>query len=193
MKWANQSEIIKQLSDRQVVNHLYLTQGIILLITAISSIFMFPSLTYWLSLWNYNSNEILQYGVTAGILVLLIDLVLIQFLPKKYYDDGGINEKVFRSRPVLEIFCIAFLVALSEELLFRGVIHTTYGYMVASISFALMHIRYLTKPVLLVSVLFISFYLGWMFELTNNLLVTITAHFIIDFVLGLMIRFKIMG
>ncbi len=193
MKWTNQSEIIKQLSDRQLVNHLYLTQGIILLATLISSLFMFPSLTNWLDLWKYDSNEILKYGVSAGVLVLLIDVVLMRFLPKRFYDDGGINEKVFRNRPVLEILGIAFIVAFSEELLFRGVIHTSYGYIIASISFGLMHIRYLTKPVLLVSVLLISFYLGWMFEITNNLLVTITAHFIIDFVLGLMIRFKIMG
>ncbi|QHE52552.1 CPBP family intramembrane glutamic endopeptidase [Pontibacillus sp. HMF3514] len=193
MKWTNQAEIIKQLSDRQVVNHLYLTQGIILAITVIASLFLFPSLTKWLDLWKYDVNEILIYGVSAGFIVLIIDVLLMIVLPKRFYDDGGINQKVFRNRPVLEILWIAFLVAFAEELLFRGVIHTTFGYITASIAFGFMHIRYLTKPVLLISVLLISFYLGWMFEVTSNLFVTITAHFMIDFILGLLIRFKIMG
>jgi len=193
MKWTNQAEIIKQLSDRQLVNHLYLTQGIILAITVIASLVLFPSLTEWVDLWEYDINEVLTYGVSAGAIVLLVDLLLVFFLPKRFYDDGGINEKVFRNRPVIEILFIAFLVAFAEEVLFRGVLHTTYGYIVASIAFGLMHVRYLTKPVLLISVLLISFYLGWMFEVTHNLFVTITAHFMIDFVLGLMIRFKKMG
>lgn len=193
MKWTNQAEIIKQLTDRQVVTHLYITQGIILVVTIIASLFLFPSLSKWYDLWDFSFDEVIIYGVSAGTIVIIIDVVLMYMLPKKYYDDGGVNKKVFRNRSVFEILCIAFLVACAEELLFRGVLHTTYGYIFASIAFGIMHIRYLTKPVLLVSVLLISFYLGWMFEVTNNLVVTITAHFMIDFILGLMIRYKIMG
>ncbi|WP_404453206.1 type II CAAX prenyl endopeptidase Rce1 family protein [Oceanobacillus kapialis] len=45
------------------------------------------------------------------------------------------------------------------------------------------------KPVLFISVLLVSFYIGYLFEQTGNLIVTITAHFIVDFLLGLTIRF----
>lgn len=85
------------------------------------------------------------------------------------------------------------LVAIAEELLFRGVIQTTFGYLISSTLFALIHFRYLKKPVLLISVLFVSFYIGYIFILTENLLVTITAHFVVDFTLGLVIRFQKRG
>src|SRR5699024_11474282 len=59
------------------------------------------------------------------------------------------------------------------ELLFRGVLQTTFGYIPASVIFALVHVRYLSKPVLLISVLLISFFIGYLFEVTGNLYVTI--------------------
>lgn len=192
MKWTSQAELIKQLSDRQLITQLYLTQLILIIFTFISSLFLFSSIFDLKMLFTWDLTEVVKYGVSASIVVLAIDLILMYTLPKKYYDDGGINEKVFRNTSVFEIFLISLLVAFSEEIFFRGVIHTSFGYLIGSISFALVHIRYLTKPVLLISVLFISFYIGWMYELTQNLWVTIVAHFLIDFVLGVMIRLKIM-
>src|SRR5690625_1741473 len=112
-------------------------------------------------------------------------------LPKKYFDDGGINERIFKNQSIFNIFIIALIVAVSEELLFRGLIQTIFGYFIASTLFALVHVRYLRKPVLLISVLLISFYLGYLYEITNNLFVTIFAHFIVDFLLGVIIRYNI--
>lgn len=192
MSWKSQAEIIKQLSDKQLVKQLYLTQFLLLIITIVSGAFLFSSLSDFILLFQNDIHEILLYGITAGVLIITIDVLLMFILPKRYYDDGGINERIFRSLRIHEIFIISLLVAVTEEVLFRGVIQTNFGYMIGSLSFALVHIRYLTKPVLLISVLLISFYIGWMYELTHNLFVTIAAHFLIDFVLGLMIRLKIM-
>ena len=88
------------------------------------------------------------------------------------------------------MFILSFTVAFAEELLFRGVLHTTFGYFIASTIFALAHFRYLTKPILFISILFVSFYIGYLFEITGNLVVTIAAHFIVDFLLGLFIRLQ---
>ncbi|KGP70874.1 CPBP family intramembrane glutamic endopeptidase [Pontibacillus yanchengensis] len=192
MKWTNQAELIKQLTDRQLVNQVYLTQLILLILTLGGSFFLFDSMEEIAKLFSWNTQEIIRYGVSAGGIVLLIDIILMALLPARFYDDGGINKRVFRSISVLEIFVIALVVALAEEFLFRGVIHTHFGYLTASVLFALMHVRYLKKPVLLISVLFISFYFGWMYEMTQNLWVTIVAHFMVDFVLGVMIRLKLM-
>ncbi|WP_342708396.1 CPBP family intramembrane glutamic endopeptidase [Halobacillus alkaliphilus] len=133
-------------------------------------------------------NDWIWFGVLPGFIVLLIDFILMNTLPKQYYDDGGINNKVFKNRSIPGIIGVTLLVAVSEEMLFRGVLHTEYGYWAASLLFALLHFRYLSKIVLLISVLFVSFFIGYMFELTGSLTVTITAHFIIDVVLAMWIR-----
>src|SRR5699024_12769703 len=103
--------------------------------------------------------------------------------PKRYYDDGGINERIFKNLSIKEIFLITLLIAISEELLFRGVIQTTFGYLFASILFALVHLRYLKKPVLLISFLVISFLIGYIFLLTLNFFVSIITFFIFYFLL----------
>src|SRR5699024_10988980 len=88
---------------------------------------------------------------------------------------------------------IALIVSISEELLFRGVIRTVFGYVFASSVFALIHIRYLRQPVLLISIIFVSFYIGYLFEIIGNLLVTMTTHFIVDFLLGVIIGYVTCG
>ena len=111
-------------------------------------------------------------------------------IDQKHFDDGGINEKLFRNQSVGSIFFIALTVAICEELLFRGVIQTTFGYLFASSLFVVLHTRYLKKPVLLGLLIVTSFLIGFIFEVTSNLLVTITFHFVVDFVLGLYIKFS---
>lgn len=185
-----QSEIVKQLSDRELTQQLLFSQMMMVGLGFLLSFFLFEKMSEWLNYFSFHMSDLILYGVLPGIFIILIDLLLMRVFPEKYYDDGGINDRIFRNRSVRGIFGIALLVAVTEELLFRGVIQTVFGYIVASVLFALVHIRYLNKPVLLVSVLFISFYIGYIFVLTENLLVTITAHFTVDFVLGLIIRFK---
>lgn len=187
----SQKNLIDQMSDEQLQHSLFMSQFILFSLALLLSIFLFDHFTKWLDLFSLNIREIMYYGCLPGLLIVLIDIVLMYLLPKEHFDDGGINQKIFKNRSVPNIFMIALIVAVSEELLFRGVIHTIFGYAIASTIFALVHVRYLKKPVLLISVLLISFYIGYLYELTNNLLVTITAHFIVDFLLGLIIRYKI--
>ncbi|MCD5323028.1 MULTISPECIES: CPBP family intramembrane glutamic endopeptidase [Pontibacillus] len=187
-----QAELIQNMTDRQVVTQLYITQLLILLVSLGSSLYLFDGYTDWYELFQWDLKDIFYYGGSAALFILLLDVLLMKIMPKRFYDDGGINEKVFRNLPLMEIFALTFFVACAEELLFRGIIQTEFGYLAASIIFALVHIRYLNKPVLFVSVLAISFYIGWMYEITGNLWVTIFAHFLIDLVLGIMIRYRVM-
>lgn len=80
------------------------------------------------------------------------------------------------------------LIAFSEELLFRGVIQTHFGLLMASAIFAALHVRYLSKWFLFTMVVLLSFFLGYLYDVTGNLWVTIFAHFLIDFVLAVHIR-----
>lgn len=185
-----QTNLINQLSDKQLKKALIQSQMLFLFIAIILSLFLFDSPMNWFDMFKANYSQILYYGLVPGVIIVSIDVILMLFLDEKHYDDGGINKRIFENRKISEIFTIAFIVAISEEVLFRGVIQSVFGYVFASILFALVHYRYLRKPVLLVSVLLVSFYIGYLFKITGNLLVTITAHFIVDFLLGLFIRYQ---
>ncbi|WP_077299636.1 CPBP family intramembrane glutamic endopeptidase [Virgibacillus pantothenticus] len=186
-----QSDYIKRMDIQELRKQMFISQFFLMVLSFVGSFLLFDSfLEQWQQLFHWNSKDIIFYGILPGLIIVSIDLLLTYTLPAKYYDDDGINEKLFANQPIWFIISISFLVAVTEEMLFRGVIQSTYGYWVASILFALIHFRYLKKPVLLVSILLVSFYLGYLFHITNNLAVTITAHFIVDVLLGFFIRFK---
>ncbi|TFJ93789.1 CPBP family intramembrane metalloprotease [Lentibacillus salicampi] len=185
-----QSEIVKQLTDKELTKQLIFSQLLLLLLSILLSFLLFDNIAGWLDYFSLDMRDFFYYGVLTGIVIVVLDLMLMYIFPKKYYDDGGINDRIFKNRSIKGIFGIALLVAITEELLFRGLIQASFGYVAASTLFALVHIRYLKKPVLLVSVLVVSFYIGYIFVLTENLVVTIIAHFTVDFVLGMIIRFQ---
>jgi len=188
-----QADIVRQLSSNDLKKSVLYTQIIIFFISIILSLFLFNSFTDWVKLFDFDILMIIYYGVIPAGIVIFIDLVIDKYIPNHYIDDGGINNKLFKNQSVLSIFIIALIVSIAEELLFRGVLQTVFGYVFASSLFAIIHIRYLKKPILLISIIGLSFYIGYLFEITQNLLVTMTAHFLIDFILGLIIKFRIRG
>lgn len=188
-----QSEKIRLLSDSDLKKSLYASQLIFSTIAISIGIFLFENVQQWLALFQLDIQQLFFYGLFPGLIIVTIDIFMYLFVPKAYYDDGGINERIFGNMSVMEIGFVALLVAFSEELLFRGIVQTTFGYWLASTFFALVHVRYLTKPVLFVSIIFVSFFIGYIFVITGNLLVTITIHFIVDFLLGIFIRFSKRG
>lgn len=189
----NQADIVRQLSSDQLKKSVLYTQLLLFSLSIILSLSFFDSFTNWFELFKINTEEIFYYGIIPASLIISIDIILDTVIPKRFLDDGGINEKLFSGQSILSIFVIALVVAIAEELLFRGVIQTTFGYLFASSLFALIHIRYLKKPILLLSIIGVSFYIGYLFEITQNLNVTIVAHFLIDFILGLLIKYKTRG
>lgn len=183
-----QSEQIRMMSDREVLIHLYVTQLLLMAVSAIAGFFLFDISTFQ-KIWRFDAATVLMYGGGSAILVLAIDFLAMRYLPEHWYDDGGINEKIFENRSIPHIFFLCLLIAFSEELLFRGIMQTHFGLFVASIIFALLHVRYLEKLFLFTMVVLLSFFLGYIYQLTNSLWVTIFAHFLIDFILALDIRF----
>ncbi|HLR01424.1 MAG TPA: CPBP family intramembrane glutamic endopeptidase [Virgibacillus sp.] len=185
-----QRDIIKNLSDRELKYQLLLSQSILFVLSLILSFLLFDSIMDWGNHFQMEIKGILYYGVGGGMIIVLFDLLIMALFPADWYDDGGINKRIFYKRSINDIILIVIIVSIAEELLFRGVLQTTFGYVPASILFALVHIRYLTKPLLFISVVATSFYIGFLFELTNNLFVTITTHFIVDFLLAIIIRYQ---
>lgn len=183
-----QEEIVKQLTDQQLKQVVYQSQLLFLGIGIILSFIIYRNLRFLSEIISFNLSEIGFYGVVIALFLVSIEILLYFFVPKKYFDDGGINEKLFRNQSVIAIFFIALTVAICEEYLFRAVIQTTFGYFFASSLFVIVHFRYLKKPVLLLGIIITSFLIGFLFEITNNLLVVISFHFTVDFILGLFIR-----
>lgn len=182
-------ELINGLTDKDLLFHLYMTQVILCVLSLLLGFIFFDNFSY-LSHISLVDFHIISIGVPAGLAVVTADILLMKWLPSSYYDDGGLNERIFRNRNLVHILFIALFVASSEELLFRGIIQTKVGLILASIIFAIIHYRYLFNWFLFVNIVLLSFFIGLIFEWTDNLVVTIVTHFVIDFLLGVYIKFK---
>jgi uncharacterized protein len=185
----SQQELIKQISDKELTYHLYFTQILLLTISFVLSIFLFNSFSTFFYQFQL-SWDIFFIGILSGIVIVLLDLCLMKIIPEKYYDDGGINKRIFSSRSISEIAFLAAVIAISEEVLFRGVIQYHFGWLIASGIFAIIHFRYFAHWFLISNVVLLSLWIGWVYEWTGNLLVTIMMHFVIDFLLGVHMRWK---
>lgn len=183
------NELISSLSDKELLFHLYMTQIILLVISFIVGILLFDHFAF-LQTFTISDNRILSIGIPAGVAVVIVDVILMKWLPSSFYDDGGLNERIFKHRKVVQIAWIAAFVAISEELLFRGIIQTKVGLVAASIIFAIIHYRYLFNWFLFSNIVILSFFIGFIYQWTNNLAVTIVMHFTIDFLLGLVIKYR---
>src|SRR5690554_1695177 len=127
-----QNELLQNISDEDLKKSLLLSQGLFLLISLLLSLFLFEHIFDWFHYFKFNIKEIIYYGFIPGLIVVIIDIILMSTLPKQHWDDGGINERIFQNRSIGDIFLLALIIAISEELLFRGVIQTTFGYFIAS-------------------------------------------------------------
>lgn len=183
-------DLIQEISDRQLLISLYMTQIVLLTIAFFLGIFLFDSYSDFFDLFHWKDTNILFVGGMSGIAVVIVDIVLMKIMPAKYYDDGGLNERVFQKRSLLQIALIAAVVAVGEEILFRGVIQTHMGLILSSLIFAFVHYRYLFNWFLFVNITGLSFLIGFIYLQTGNILVTIFMHFLIDFLLGCIIKFK---
>ncbi|MFP5113436.1 lysostaphin resistance A-like protein [Bacillaceae bacterium C204] len=182
-------ELINGLTDKDLLFHLYMTQVILCGISLLLGFIFFDHFSYSENI-SFDDSRVFTIGIPAGLTVVLLDILLMKWLPMSFYDDGGLNERIFKNRNIFHILIIALFVAFSEELLFRGIIQTKVGLIFASIIFAIIHYRYLFNWFLFVNIVVLSFFIGLIYDWTNNLLVTIVMHFVIDFLLGVYIKCK---
>ncbi|MBO1513896.1 CPBP family intramembrane glutamic endopeptidase [Metabacillus bambusae] len=185
-----QNELIKQLTDKQIVQNLYFTQFLLLCIAIALGFFLFDQIEEFFDLWIIRDYLFVIYGIGLALIVIIVDFIIMKVAPSRLTDDGGINEKIFEKRSIPHIIVLTALIAISEEILFRGVLQTHFGIGVASLIFAILHFRYLSKWLLFTMVVLISFLLGIVYEMTETLYTTIIAHFLIDLVFAIQIRLQ---
>lgn len=184
-----QRQLIGQLTDRELLFHLYGTQLLLLAISAVLG-WIFFDRGHFMDLFDWRDPAVWKIGITAGLAVVILDLLLMKYLPASYFDDGGLNEKIFRGRSIPHIAFIAAIVAMSEEILFRGIIQEKTGLAIASIIFAIIHYRYLFNWFLFINIVVLSFLIGSLYSWTGNLAVTAVMHFTIDFLLGIVLKVR---
>lgn len=190
MKMKKQADLISQMTGKELLVHLYITQMIVLFIAVIAGTFLFENFWDRTLFFRFEAGWVL-FGAANGVAAVLIDLFFMNILPGKYYDDGGINTKLFSEMSYWKIAVVAFIVAFSEELLFRGIFQTVFGLIIASIIFALIHVRYWRHWYLIVNMMLLSFWIGLIYEWSGHQLVPVmTMHFTIDFLLGVYIKKK---
>lgn len=185
-----QAQIIKQMTDKEIVLNLYVTQLILFVVAVVLSQIIHKDWYYPFQFLSWELKHIF-IGIFVAFVVVLLEIVGIKYLPEEYFDDGGINERVFRNRGPVHIVFLSLIVGFAEELLFRGVLQTTFGLIPATIIFALVHIRYLYNKFLFTVTLGLSLLLGLLYLYTGNLLTVIACHMFIDMILGWCIRYNV--
>ncbi|PBB05484.1 CPBP family intramembrane glutamic endopeptidase [Salimicrobium humidisoli] len=183
-------EIIKQMSSKELMKHVLITQGLLMVIAlAVSSVFL-DFREHWTVQWGFDIKDWIIYAVIPATLIVGFDGIIMKTLPEDHYDDGGINRKLFEGLPVPAILLLTAVIAFSEEMLFRGVLQPLTGFVPASLLFAFVHFRYLSRPLLFTGVLIISFLFGFIYEQTQALTYVVSAHFFVDFTLALILKSK---
>lgn len=179
---------VQELDDQLLLLNLYLTQGLTLLTGLI-----------WIWLQGRNPFVLLAlpeewqwlwWSAGLAVVVVLVDIAVSQFMPENMTDDGGLNEKLFGKRSIWHIIVICLIVGICEELLFRGAVQHAFGPYWTSILFAAIHVRYLRHWLPTLMIFLISYALGAVNEWTGTLWAPIAAHFFIDLIMGLILRFR---
>ncbi|BBI33165.1 CPBP family intramembrane glutamic endopeptidase [Cohnella abietis] len=179
---------VDELNDKMLLANLYMTQALTLIIGIIWVLFQGRNPLSFFKL-PIDSN-FLWWGAGLAVVVLIFDLGISRFVPEDAADDGGVNERVFGNRAVWHIAVISLVVAICEEILFRGAIQHAFGPYWTSIIFAAIHVRYLRHWIPTGLVFIISYGLGWIMIQSGTLWAPIIAHFLIDFVMGCILRFR---
>lgn len=178
---------LNQLPDRVLLLNVYLTQVLLLVAGLIwihcenvspSALFQAPA--------NY---RFITFGVSLAILALVAQAAVSYLVPQEVLDDGGLNEKLFRRRTVWQILLLCIVIACCEEIMFRAGMQQTFGNYWTSVLFAAVHVRYLKHWLPTAFVFAMSYSLGFIYVATGTLYAPILAHFVIDVVLALYIRF----
>ena len=177
-----------QLTDRLLLINLYLTQAITLVVALVWILFQQRNPIKLLAL--PQDGNFALWGLGLAMTMLVIDLILSRVVPENSMDDGGINEMLFRNRPIWHIVLIAFIVSICEELLFRGAIQHAFGPYWTSILFAVIHVRYLRHWIPTGWVFLSSYGLGYIYLESGTLWAPIMCHFLIDLISGMVIRFR---
>lgn len=180
----------RTVDGRTLLANLYATQGLVLGLALLVIWRQNRPIAGLFAVAPGNAGSVLLHGVLAAAAVLAADGALTRLFPGRMKDESGLDERLFAKRPVWHLAIMCLAAAVSEELLFRGALQHAIGIFWTSVLFAAVHVRYLRKGLPALMLFGASLALGWIQERTGSLAAPVTAHFLIDFVNGLLLRRK---
>ncbi len=137
--------------------------------------------------------------VIASIGLLLFGMILASFLPSKYIDD---TNKSYQNYSLMVIFFFMFLGALFEEILFRGITQNLLfifienqwiAIVITTLLFVGIHTQYFKNPIMLINIAIPSLVFGWVYFETNNILVPLFVHFLMNFGITLIFKYGLIS
>lgn len=138
-----------------------------------------------------NPWQVLGLGTVLALVVVGMEVAVATFLPDRFWVDDGTNA-FFSQLSYLHIVLLMAVTALSEEIFFRAAIQSLLlrwlasvaaGLAIAAAVFAVAHVRYLTKPVLLAGAWVIGLLMGWGYWFTGSIWTSVWAHFLFNFIM----------
>lgn len=144
-----------------------------------------------------NPLQLVMYVVLPTISLLLFGIILTLLTPASYIDE---TNKSYQKYSPAAILAFTLAGALFEELLFRGIIQnvlTLYlpgpwiAIAITTVLFVGMHVQYYTKPLMLLNITIPSLVFGWVYVQTDNLLVPILVHFLMNLGITLLFKYKV--
>ena len=128
------------------------------------------------------------HDIVIGTVGASIPLALFVFLLSEKADNtpllGSLKKTIindirviFSNCRLIDLFLISAFAGIGEELLFRGVIQVKAGIIGASIIFGLLH--FITPAYCIIATI-MGFYLGFLFQYYESILIPIQLHFVYD-------------
>ncbi|WP_159438625.1 CPBP family intramembrane glutamic endopeptidase [Desulforamulus ferrireducens] len=134
----------------------------------------------WQTIYQWGSvGLVLGYGTLMAAILVLMQILLATLVPHHLLLDDGTN-RVLYSFSYPNILLLMGLGAFAEETLFRAAMQPKLGILLTSVLFALIHVRYLKKWVLLLGTVVMSMALGWLYQKTQIIWAPIWAHFLVN-------------
>lgn len=161
--------------EREKVLNILTIQGIIFLGISALWVSLSTDLTYE-QLTQFQLIDI-TWGILGGVgLVLLSALTFLSSVDIRKC-MGWVDRILLKRLKFKDIPYIALVSAVSEEVFFRGVLHNTFGIVIASLLFGLMHvpIKHMWPYGLWTAMA--GFYLSYLYDWTGSLFVVILIHF----------------
>lgn len=136
-------------------------------------------------------------GTFGAIIPLIFFYVLLTEKVKNIPLAGSLRRTIihdikdlFSETKLSDLFFISACAGLAEEMLFRGAIQAKFGIVAASIIFGLLH--FITPAYCIIATI-MGFYLGFLFQYYDSLLIPIQLHFIYDLGALLYLRYFYTG
>lgn len=179
-----------QLTRRDLVSSMAVTTVLLLLVSCLVLFFsQINILDHMNALIRGVPSSILDYALLIFVPALVVGLewLLFRFVPQRYWYDP-LNDQLGKKFSLFELALFFAVGAVSEELLFRGVLQNLFGFFIATILFVLIHVRYLKRFFLLGVSLILGCSLGCVYLLSGKLWVVVLCHFLLN--MGVMMMIK---